>query len=116
MKIAIACSGMTTLFFGSDEEEASRIEKMQREKKARGICLEFCDVRMQCLERSLVLNESKGVWGGMTELERRHFRTYLRRYGWVKDDNLLAIPEGDDFWDALWGFYKTQERKQLCRL
>lgn len=116
MSTALACSGMTVLFFGEEEDNAHRLEKMNREKKARHICLEFCDKRMQCLERSLVLNESEGVWGGMSELERRHFRTYLRKQGWIREDNLLEIPEGDDFWDALYGFYKTQERKQLCRL
>lgn len=46
--------------------------------EARRIC-RSCPVRMQCLEYALANNERWGVWGGLTERERRRLRAQRRR-------------------------------------
>lgn len=41
-----------------------------REKRAKEICLE-CGVRDDCLDYALSIREQHGIWGGLTENERR---------------------------------------------
>ena len=41
------------------------------QKRARGICM-GCPVRAECLAEALDNRIQWGVWGGMTERERRH--------------------------------------------
>ena len=48
-------------------------ERGANTEAARAIC-EFCIVRHDCLECSLGQGEKFGVWGGMTERERRQIR------------------------------------------
>ncbi len=40
---------------------------------ARMICVE-CSVRVECLEYALVHDERFGIWGGLSERERRRLR------------------------------------------
>ena len=42
-------------------------------KQAKAIC-RSCLVRAECLETALVQNERFGIWGGLSESERRRFR------------------------------------------
>jgi hypothetical protein len=42
--------------------------------EGRKICAS-CEVRMECLDWALAHNEH-GLWGGLTDLERRHLRGY----------------------------------------
>lgn len=51
----------------SDDEEAA--------DEAKSICA-LCPVRETCLEYALTAREKEGVWGGLTERERRRI---LRR-------------------------------------
>jgi WhiB family redox-sensing transcriptional regulator len=48
-------------------------EKGGSVREAKKICGR-CDVRAQCLEFALVNNEQFGVWGGLTQRERRRLR------------------------------------------
>ncbi len=57
------------LFFGVDENE-SATERRAREEEAKAICAE-CVVRADCLEYALEMREPYGIWGGLTELERK---------------------------------------------
>jgi WhiB family transcriptional regulator, redox-sensing transcriptional regulator len=57
------------LFFGMDENEGSA-ERHSREEEAKSICL-HCIVRAECLDYALTTRESYGIWGGLTELERK---------------------------------------------
>ena len=57
------------LFFGMDENEAAA-ERHAREEEAKVICT-HCLVRTECLEYALTTRESYGIWGGLTELERK---------------------------------------------
>ena len=50
---------------------------------AKGIC-GLCDVRPACLEWALSTGQESGVWGGLSEEERRALRrTRRRRRDWI---------------------------------
>ena len=57
------------LFFGLDDSE-SPAERRSRESQAKRIC-SACLVQSQCLDYALLTREPYGIWGGLTELERR---------------------------------------------
>jgi hypothetical protein len=85
------CAGLTKLFFGPDLDGRKERARIDRERECKEIC-KHCPFRIQCLERALVLEEPKGVWGGMTEGERRKFRRWLKgRYGpvFIPTGNIL---------------------------
>jgi WhiB family redox-sensing transcriptional regulator len=46
---------------------------------AKLVCLE-CDVRDECLEWAMATGQDAGVWGGLSEEERRRVRK-----GWAAD-------------------------------
>lgn len=37
-----------------------------------------CQVRVECLEYALATNERNGIWGGLSERERRRMRRQLK--------------------------------------
>jgi WhiB family redox-sensing transcriptional regulator len=57
------------LFFGMDENEGAA-ERHAREQEAKTVCT-HCIVRAECLDYALTTRESYGIWGGLTELERK---------------------------------------------
>ena len=60
------CRGIDPeIFYPDSDEEAV---------EAKGICL-LCPVRETCLEYALTVREKHGVWGGLTERERRRMLT-----------------------------------------
>lgn len=65
----------TDLFFGDDSGPDARKEQGRRGriKIAKAHCNE-CIVRPECLQFALDNNEKYGIWGGMTERERRKLR------------------------------------------
>jgi WhiB family redox-sensing transcriptional regulator len=69
--LAAACRGSTDLFFAPDESE-SRAERRRREARAKRVC-DGCQVRVDCLKEALEQDERFGIWGGLTERERRAF-------------------------------------------
>lgn len=48
-----------------------KAEREAREAKAKAVCA-ACTVRTQCLEWALDAEEPFGVWGGHSELDRKH--------------------------------------------
>ena len=54
----------TNLFFPISDEGAA---------EAKAICA-VCPVRAECLDWSIATRQSDGVWGGLTENERRRVR------------------------------------------
>ncbi len=62
------------LFFpiGTTGPAAAQIEA------AKAICAQ-CEVRVHCLEWALATGQDAGVWGGMSEEERRALRRARRR-------------------------------------
>ena len=65
-----ACRSLPAiLFFGQDDSEGSS-ERRAREERAKFIC-RGCAVRGHCLEYAIASEEKYGIWGGLTEMERR---------------------------------------------
>jgi len=62
------------------------------QRQARQLCF-TCPVRMECLADALSSNASFGVWGGLTERERR---ALVRRYPEVSDWEAWLRREDDE--------------------
>jgi WhiB family redox-sensing transcriptional regulator len=68
-----ACQGdMGSAFYPPFRSE-KRSVKAAREKQAKTVCAS-CMVRESCLEQALDYGERFGIWGGLTDLERKHLR------------------------------------------
>ncbi len=66
------CKGLDVeLFYPAPEDESEANE-------AKAICAQ-CPVRQACLEYALAHREREGVWGGMTERERRRIVRQRRK-------------------------------------
>ena len=59
----------TSIFFSEDPADAARAVSM---------CA-GCPVRQSCLEFALESRQGDGIWGGLTELERRRERRRRRQ-------------------------------------
>jgi WhiB family transcriptional regulator, redox-sensing transcriptional regulator len=70
--LAANCRGRTHLFFSPDDSE-TRSDRKRREAYAKQVCQE-CAVRAECLAEALNSDERFGIWGGLTERERRAAR------------------------------------------
>ena len=66
------CLGADSALFypASESEEAA--------DDAKAICV-VCPVREACLEHAITAREKQGVWGGLTERERRRLIRQRRR-------------------------------------
>lgn len=106
------CRGLTDLFFGPSIDSRSEKYRAAREAHAKEICLDHCEIRLTCLEFAMVLHEEHGVWGGMGESERHRFRTHLDGEGYTGG----AVPEGAEFWSALYHFYNAEASARNARL
>ena len=66
------CGGARAwLFFGPDGE--TEPERRIRERQAKAVCA-ACLVRAECLDYALEHHMRNGIWGGLTEDERRQLR------------------------------------------
>ncbi len=79
-----ACAGIdTTLLFGKGAEQ----------RQARELCYS-CPVRLQCLAEALNADSDFGVWGGLTERERRALLRNMPHITdwtvWLSSDDALA--------------------------
>ncbi|MFZ2529687.1 MAG: WhiB family transcriptional regulator [Rhodococcus sp. (in: high G+C Gram-positive bacteria)] len=67
-----ACRGKDSeLFYASPGEP--RNGRRKREIAAKTVCMS-CPVRVACLKHALAIREPYGVWGGLSETERRALR------------------------------------------
>ena len=65
-----ACRGpLGAVFFPPPTTERKK-EKLARERRAKDIC-QSCPVLGECRSYALAIREPHGVWGGMSENERR---------------------------------------------
>jgi WhiB family redox-sensing transcriptional regulator len=55
------------------DPEAFFPEKGGSTREAKKVCLS-CDVRVECLEYALQFDERFGIWGGLSERERRRLK------------------------------------------
>lgn len=69
-QLRAACRGPNHAIFFPPARLERREEKRRREARAKEIC-EGCSVRVPCRDYALQIREQHGIWGGMTENERR---------------------------------------------
>lgn len=82
-QIKAACRGPQAVYFYPPMQGEKREQKAIREKTAKAIC-STCAVKKQCLDYALANHEIHGIWGGLTEAERRQiFET--------SEDNLIKF-------------------------
>ena len=67
-----ACAGEMGQRFYPPVRAERRSIRNAREASAKAVCAS-CPVRQDCLEMAIANNERYGIWGGMTDLERRRF-------------------------------------------
>lgn len=61
-------------FFSPEAERG--VPKARREAAAKALCAR-CPVIEQCREHALAVREPYGVWGGLTEAERRQILSHV---------------------------------------
>lgn len=67
---ASACSGeMSVLFYPPLRPEKKSV-RLGRESRAKAVCAE-CPVATACLQDAFTNDERYGIWGGLTDRERR---------------------------------------------
>lgn len=69
-QFSAACRGPHQSIFFPPARLERRSEKRRREAKAKEICAS-CRVSQNCLEFAVGIREQHGIWGGMTEKERK---------------------------------------------
>jgi WhiB family redox-sensing transcriptional regulator len=65
-----ACRGEHAATFYPPLRFEPKRERLAREQAAKAIC-RTCPVRQACLTHALRADERHGIWGGMTDAERR---------------------------------------------
>jgi WhiB family redox-sensing transcriptional regulator len=70
-QIRAACRGPHSEVFYPPTSFERRDEKAAREARAKEIC-RTCPVKSPCLEYALKIRENHGIWGGLSEAERRN--------------------------------------------
>jgi WhiB family transcriptional regulator, redox-sensing transcriptional regulator len=65
-----ACRGPIAKVFFPPSAPESRYAREAREARAKAIC-RGCEVRTECLEYAVEIREPHGIWGGLSEAERR---------------------------------------------
>ncbi len=88
-----ACRDATNGLFYRPIVGESDEQRHDRVRRAKAICAE-CSVREACLAYALRVREPLGIWGGLTELERRHLGHEPRLTRSVFDDDGEGIPLG----------------------
>ncbi len=64
------CRGNHSYLFFPPSTTERKEDRDRREHKAKAIC-GVCGVKDECLEFALEIREPYGIWGGLTETERR---------------------------------------------
>ena len=65
-----ACRGPQAAVFFPPPQFERKDEKLERERRAKEIC-NSCSVTQDCLGYALSIREPHGIWGGLSEVERR---------------------------------------------
>lgn len=66
------CRGNHSHLFFPPSAFERKDERERREVRAKAIC-KACPVKGNCLESAVDIREPYGIWGGLTEVERREF-------------------------------------------
>ncbi|MEZ5321347.1 MAG: WhiB family transcriptional regulator [Microthrixaceae bacterium] len=65
-----ACRGPHAQVFFPPSQFERKHERIEREAKAKEICAS-CAVQKDCRDYAMAIREPHGIWGGMSESERR---------------------------------------------
>lgn len=65
-----ACRGPHNSIFFPPSRMERRPDKRKREQRAKEICSQ-CAVQAECRDYAFRIGEQHGIWGGLTEKERR---------------------------------------------
>ena len=69
-QLRAACRGPQSEVFFPPAQTERKHERLERERRAKAICAE-CPVVTECLDYALEIREPHGIWGGLSEGERR---------------------------------------------
>lgn len=69
-QVRAACRGPNQAIFFPPSQMERRSEKRSRERRAKEIC-SSCPVQLECRNYAITIREQHGIWGGLTEGERR---------------------------------------------
>lgn len=69
-QVKAACRGPQAAVFFPPPQFERKEEKLERERRAKDICT-TCAVRRDCLDYALSIREPHGIWGGLSEAERK---------------------------------------------
>lgn len=69
-----ACRGPHSGIFFPPSRMERRPDKRRREQRAKEICSQ-CSVQIECRNYAVEIREQHGIWGGLTEKERRALAT-----------------------------------------
>lgn len=69
-QVKAACRGPQALVFFPPSTFERKDEKQDRERRAKAIC-STCAVKQPCLDYALRIREPHGIWGGLSESERK---------------------------------------------
>ena len=64
------CRGNHAYLFFPPSTFERKEERERQEMKAKAIC-GVCPVKAECYEHAVAIREPFGIWGGLTEVERR---------------------------------------------
>jgi len=65
-----ACRGQSAAIFFAPAHFERKEARASRERQAKAVCAS-CPVRKECLGYALRIHEPHGIWGGLSEVERR---------------------------------------------
>jgi WhiB family redox-sensing transcriptional regulator len=69
-QVKAACRGPQALVFFPPSTFERKDEKQDRERRAKAICA-TCAVKQPCLDYAIRIREPHGIWGGLSESERK---------------------------------------------
>jgi WhiB family transcriptional regulator, redox-sensing transcriptional regulator len=69
-QVKAACRGPQAAVFFPPTSFERKDEKLDRERRAKAICT-TCPVKRPCLDYALKIREPHGIWGGLSEGERK---------------------------------------------
>lgn len=69
-QVKAACRGPHADVFFPPSHAERKDERLGRERAAKAIC-RSCPVRGACLSYALRIREAHGIWGGLSEIERK---------------------------------------------
>lgn len=66
------CRGNHAHLFFPPSTFERKDDRLRREARAKAIC-DVCPVQAECFEHAVRVGEPFGIWGGMTESDRREY-------------------------------------------